>query len=178
MDGAGLGVTFRGPERRERDRDRECDQRDADQVCEVVAAVERARRRRAAGLQMVVRSVASAVSTARPTAPPRCIELLTSPEASPASAGAVPDIASIASDGKPSPAPSPKSNMGGSRSMTYVPSTGVRAKSASAAAIASIARTTIARGPKRDVSCAVKRKESVAITSAIGRYARPTWSGS
>ena len=63
-----------------------------------------------------MRSVASVASTARPIAPPTWALVLTRPEARPASSGVAPDIASVISDGKEMPTPTPISSIGGSRS--------------------------------------------------------------
>ena len=65
-----------------------------------------------------MRSVAKVASTARPIAPPTCTVVLTRPDASPESLSVAPDIASVISAGKPSPAPTPMSTIDGSRSTT------------------------------------------------------------
>jgi hypothetical protein len=65
-----------------------------------------------------VRSVASVARIARPIAPPTWTLVFTRPEARPESSGVAPDIASVISDGKPSPAPKPIRAVGGSRSVT------------------------------------------------------------
>ena len=48
-------------------------------------------------------------STARPSAAPICVVVFTSPEASPASSGVAPDMATVISAGMEMPAPSPSS---------------------------------------------------------------------
>ena len=76
-----------------------------------------------------MRSVDTVASTARPMAPPTCVVVLMRPEASPASLGVAPDIASIIRAGKARPAPMPSSSITGSTSTTQLPSTGARANS-------------------------------------------------
>jgi hypothetical protein len=94
---------------------------------------------------------------------------LTSPDASPESLCVAPDIARIIRDGKPSPAPSPIRIIAGSRSVTYVAWTGVRASRSSPARTKPIAGTSVAFGPNRRLSFPVKRKDMVPITTVIGR---------
>jgi hypothetical protein len=62
--------------------------------------------------------VASVARTARPIAPPICTVALTRPEARPASCGVAPDIASVMSAGKLTPAPRPISTIAGTMSTT------------------------------------------------------------
>jgi hypothetical protein len=64
-----------------------------------------------------VRSVESVASTARPIAPPTCMLVLTSPEASPESSIVAPDIARVMIAGKAEPMPMPISRNGGNRSV-------------------------------------------------------------
>ena len=56
--------------------------------------------------------------TAKPSAPPTCKVVLTSPEASPESLGVALAIASVISEGKQSPAPTPSSTITGRMSLT------------------------------------------------------------
>ena len=56
-----------------------------------------------------MRSAATVASIAMPNAPPTCCVVFTSPEASPESSGATPDIASVISAGNASPPPMPSS---------------------------------------------------------------------
>jgi hypothetical protein len=60
----------------------------------------------------------SVASTARPSAPPTCTVVLTRPEARPASLGSTPDIDSVISDGKQTPAPAPSRTITGRTSVT------------------------------------------------------------
>jgi hypothetical protein len=64
-----------------------------------------------------VRDVASVARIARPSAPPTWREVLTRPEASPASLRVAPDIASVISDGNERPAPIPNITIDGRRSL-------------------------------------------------------------
>ena len=65
-----------------------------------------------------MRVLDSVASTARPSAPPTCRLVLTSPEARPESLWVAPDIASVISDGKQRPAPTPSSSITGRTSTT------------------------------------------------------------
>src|SRR3954464_9859788 len=102
-------------------------------------------------------------------APPTCTLVLTSPEASPESSGVAPDMASVISDGKPSPAPAPIRTIGGSRAVTYEASTGVRANSSKPAPIATMLGISVALGPYLMVSGADRRNDIVPITIVVGR---------
>jgi len=70
-----------------------------DSVGQVVAAVQRGRLRRARAPQVRGALAANVFMTARPMAPPSSAVVLTSPDASPASLGVAPDIASPISAG-------------------------------------------------------------------------------
>ena len=62
-----------------------------------------------------------------------------------------PDIASVISDGKARPAPTPSRTIAGAMSIAYVASTGVRAKSSSATMTKTIAGRSVASGPEAQV---------------------------
>jgi hypothetical protein len=66
----------------------------------------------------LVRVVESVASTARPIAPPTWAEVLTSPDASPASRWVAPDIAIVIRAGKQVPIPAPSRISVGSTWMT------------------------------------------------------------
>ena len=72
---------------------------------------------------------ATLASTARPSAPPIMNEVLTTPEASPASSGSTSLIAASSTGLNAMPAPMPSRIMLGRTSTTKLPSTGARAKS-------------------------------------------------
>ena len=65
----------------------------------------------------LLRDVDSVASTASPIAPPTWAEVLTRPEASPASALVAPDIAIVISAGKQTPIPVPSSTRTGKTSV-------------------------------------------------------------
>ena len=65
-----------------------------------------------------VRLAETVASTASPIAPPTCADVLTRPEARPASSGVALDIASFMSAGNELPAPNPSRSICGSRSVT------------------------------------------------------------
>jgi hypothetical protein len=56
--------------------------------------------------------------TASPSAPPTCCVVLISPEATPESLGATPDIASVINDGNERPAPTPSRSITGKMPVT------------------------------------------------------------
>ncbi len=124
-----------------------------------------------------VRLVASVASTAMPSAPPNCPVVFTSPEARPESLGATSAMASVFRRGKDRPAPTPSRIIDGSKSTTYVPSTGTRMSQASPAVIIVRPVRSIVRPPKRMFSRGATRNHTVAIPSAAGRKARPISSG-
>jgi hypothetical protein len=64
-----------------------------------------------------VREAASAVSAARPRAPPTCCTVLNAPEMTPASASVAPDMPSVVTAGRVSPPPMPNRTNTGSRSV-------------------------------------------------------------
>ena len=96
-----LALLARGPGDDQRDHDRGEDQPGADQVGEVVAAVERGgdRARRRRGGSRSRSTTASPGRRGRARRRPAAV-VLTRPEARPASSGVAPDIASVISDGK------------------------------------------------------------------------------
>ena len=73
--------------------------------------------------RLSVTDVATADSTAMPSAPPICCDVLKSPEASPASSAFTPASAAIEIGTNEKPSPTDISRKPGRRSSTYVPST-------------------------------------------------------
>ena len=80
---------------------------------------------------MSVRDAARLASTASPSAPPIMNDVLTTPEASPASLWSTSLIAASSTGLNAIPAPTPSRIMLGRTSTTKLPSTGARAKSRS-----------------------------------------------
>ena len=117
-------------------------------------------------------------STARPTAPPTCAVVFTSPEARPASCAVAPDIASAMSAGKARPAPAPSRTITGSTCSTYSPWTGARVNMSSAAMTRTSPGRSVARAPKRPIRPAQARGESAPMMIVVGRNAAPVWSAS
>ena len=106
----------------------------ADEEGDVVAAVERGGSAVPPSRRFSVREAARLARTARPTAPPIMNDVLTTPEASPASSGSTPPMAASRIGLKAIPAPTP-TEIVGRTSITKLPSTGARASSSSATAI-------------------------------------------
>jgi len=104
-------------------------------------------------------------------------DVLTTPEASPASSGATSLIAASSSGFIAIPIPTPSTSMLASTSTAKLPSTGAREKSASPIATSAIPVTSGGLIPKRMTSRAERPSESAPMIRLAGRKARPTSSG-
>lgn len=121
-----------------------------------------------------MRSEARVASTASPIAPPTWTLVLTSPEARPESSIVAPDIASVISDGKPSPAPAPIRIIGGTMSVMKSASTGVSANSSKPAPMKPRLGSSAAFGPNRIETRSETFSDMKPITTVAGRNAKPT----
>ncbi len=115
-----------------------------------------------------VREVAIVASTASPSAPPICCEVLISPLASPASCSATPDIAAIVVVTKANPRPVAASSDGPRMSLTKLPPTDTCENQARAAAISTIPVASTGLKPTRVTSCEAI-PDAAMIVSASGR---------
>jgi hypothetical protein len=124
-----------------------------------------------------VRESARLAMTASPSAPPIMNDVLTTPDARPASRGSTSPIAASRIGLKPIPAPRPWSTMPGRMSTAKLASTGARAKSRIPTAMSERPARSGGLMPKRITSLSDSAKEAVPQITVDGRYARPTSSG-